>query len=392
MAAEKDTATLPQIDVRPPNLGEMWHSTVHWFSLHYPQILIAIGAGAIIYSLLTVLRGVGGRLKGHPGDTLGLANVVGRAFARTTHFFMVMVAARLVVSYARPPEMVLKTIAFLFTIAAVFQCAIWAREIILGLVERRTSADEGQSLANAMGLIRVLVTFALFAIALIVVLDNLGVNVTGLVAGLGIGGIAIGLAAQGIFSDLFAALSIIFDKPFRLGEVITYDQTTARVERIGLKSTHLRAMSGEKKVISNANLLQKEITSLQTLAQRRVSFAIGIIYQTPEDKAEAIPAMLKEIVEAEGHVFVNAGLVSFGASSLDYQLNFDVPDPDTHDYFGSRHRVGLAIWKRFNAEGIEFAYPTQTSFTAAPDGRAIMPYPEVQPVVRVDQPERDAQG
>ena len=392
MAAEKDTATLPQIDVRPPNLSEMWHSTVHWFSLHYPQILIAIGAGVIVYSLLTVLRGVGGRLKGHPGDTLGLANVVGRAFARTTHFFMVMVAARLVVSYARPPEMVLKTIAFLFTIAAVFQCAIWAREIILGLVERRTSADEGQSLANAMGLIRVLVTFALFAIALIVVLDNLGVNVTGLVAGLGIGGIAIGLAAQGIFSDLFAALSIIFDKPFRLGEVITYDQTTARVERIGLKSTHLRAMSGEKKVISNANLLQKEITSLQTLAQRRVSFAIGIIYQTPEDKAEAIPTMLKEIVEAEGHVFVNAGLVSFGASSLDYQLNFDVPDPDTHDYFGSRHRVGLAIWKRFNAEGIEFAYPTQTSFTAAPDGRAIMPYPEVQPVVRVDQPERDAQG
>src|SRR3546814_15663227 len=92
-------------------------------------------------------------------------------------------------------------------------------------------------------------------------LENLGVNGTGLVAGLGIGGIAIGLAAQGIFSDLFAALSIIFDKPFRQGEVITYDQTTARVERIGLKSTHLRAMSGEKKVISNANLLQKEITS-----------------------------------------------------------------------------------------------------------------------------------
>jgi small-conductance mechanosensitive channel len=262
----------------------------------------------------------------------------------------------------------------------------------LGLVERRTTADESQSLANAMGLIRVLVTFALFAIALIVVLDNLGVNVTGLVAGLGIGGIAIGLAAQGIFSDLFAALSIIFDKPFRQGEVITYDQTTARVEHIGLKSTRLRAMTGERKVISNANLLQKEITSLQMLALRRVTFAIGIIYQTPEDKADAIPAMLQDIVEAQGYMFVNAGLVSFGASSLDYQLNFDVPDPDTHDYFLSRHSVGLAIWKRFNAEGIKFAYPTQTSFTAAPDGRAVMPYPEVQPVVRIDQVGADAGG
>src|SRR5690606_14678645 len=97
----------------------------------------------------------------------------------------------------------------------------------------------------------------------------------------GIGGIAIGLAAQGIFSDLFAALSILFDKPFRVGEVITYDETTARVERIGLKSTRLRATSGERKIISNANLLQKEITSLQNLDRRQVKFAFGIAYQTP---------------------------------------------------------------------------------------------------------------
>lgn len=377
MTAIKEPA-LPDIAVRPPNLAEMWRSTSDWLSIHSLQILLAVGAAVLIYLALAALRGFGGRMIGRPGDTLGLSHVAGRAIARTNHFFMVMVAARLVVSYASPPELLFKTIGFLFTIAAVFQAAIWAREIILGLVERRTSAEDGhgETLANAMGLIRVLVTFALFAIATVVVLDNLGVNVTGLVAGLGIGGIAIGLAAQGIFSDLFAALSIIFDKPFRRGEIITYDQTTARVERIGLKSTRLRAMSGEKKVISNANLLQKEITSLQTLTQRRVTFALGIIYQTSDEKADAIPDMLQQIVEAEGFLFVNAGLVRFGASSLDYELNFDVPDPDVHDYFLSRHRVGLAIWKRFKAEGIEFAYPTQTSFTAAPDGSTIMPYPE----------------
>ncbi len=377
MAETKDPA-LTEITVRPPNLSEMWHATTNWFTVHSLQIVIAVGIGIAIYLGLTALRGFGKRFRGKPGSTLGVSNVVGRAIARTTHFFMALVAARLVVSYASPPLMVLKTVGFLFTIAAVFQAAIWAREIILGLVERKTIGEDahGETLANAMGLIRVLVTFGLFAIAAVVVLDNLGVNVTGLVAGLGIGGIAIGLAAQGIFSDLFAALSIIFDKPFRRGEVITYDQTTARVERIGLKSTRLRAMSGEKKVISNANLLQKEITSLQTLEQRRVTFALGIIYQTPDEKADAIPALLEEIVEAEGMNFVNAGLVRFGASSLDYELNFDVPFPDQHDYFRSRHRIGLAIWKRFKAEGIEFAYPTQTSFTAAPDGRTIMPYPD----------------
>lgn len=381
MANKTEPATAAA-SVRAPDFVEMWRSTSDWFAVHYVQIIVAIGAGVLIYLLLAALRSFGKRWRGTRGDPLGYANVLGRAVARTSHFFMVMVAAKLVAGYADPPAVLFKTIAFLFTIAAVLQGAIWAREIILGLIERKTLAEDGQgeTLANAMGLIRVLVTFALFAIATIVVLDNLGVNVTGLVAGLGIGGIAIGLAAQGIFSDLFAALSIIFDKPFRRGEIITYDQTTARVEKIGLKSTRLRAMSGEKKVISNANLLQKEITSLQTLIQRRVTFAIGIIYQTPEEKAEAIPEMLREIVEAEGFIFVNAGLVRFGASSLDYEVNFDVPDPDTHDYFLARHRMGLAIWKRFNAEGIEFAYPTQTSFTAAPDGRTIMPYPEVQPV------------
>jgi small-conductance mechanosensitive channel len=380
MADKSDTAL--DINVPAPNLREMWHGTIAWFQVHYLQILIAIGVGVLIYLALAALRELGKRHKGNRGDPMGYANVLGRAAARTTHYFMVLVAARLVVGYADAPPSLAKTISFLFTIATVLQAALWAREIILGLIERKTLAQDGggETLANAMGLIRVLVSVALFAIAAIVVLDNLGVNVTGLVAGLGIGGIAIGLAAQGIFSDLFAALSIIFDKPFRRGEIIQFDQTTARVERIGLKSTRLRAMSGERKVVSNANLLQKEITSLQTLTQRRVTYAIGIIYQTPEDKAEAIPAMLKEIVEAEGLIFVNAGIIAFGASSLDYQLNFDVPDPDHHDYFLMRHRIGLAIWKRFNAEAIEFAYPTQTSFTAAPDGRAVMPYADGHPV------------
>jgi len=379
MAAKKDV--LPTVKSRAPDFEAFWQQTLDWLADHWLEIVIAFGAGSLIYLALAALRGFGSRLRDKPGDTLGLSNVLGRAFGRTNHFFMTMVSARLVAGYADPPALLFKTIDFFFIIAAVFQVAIWLREIILGIIERRTAGDvHGDTLANAMSLIRVLVTVALFSIATIVVLDNLGVNVTGLVAGLGIGGIAIGLAAQGIFSDLFAALSIIFDRPFRRGEIITYDQTTARVERIGLKSTRLRATSGERKVISNASLLQKEITSLQTLSQRRVTYAIGIIYQTPEDKAEAIPDMLREIVEAEGLVFVNAGIVQFGASSLDYQLNFDVPDPDDRDYFVMRHRIGLAIWKRFNAEGIEFAYPTQTSFTAAPDGRAVMPYPEVLPV------------
>ncbi|WP_145199500.1 mechanosensitive ion channel family protein [Sphingobium sp. B2] len=370
------------VKVHTPDLVEMWRSTSEWLSVHYVQIAIAIGAGILIYLALTALRQFGKRWRGDFGDPLGYTNVLGRAVARTTHFFMLMVAAKLVAGYADPPAALFKTIAFLFTIAAVLQGAIWAREIILGLIERKTLAEDGQgeTLANAMGLIRVLVTFALFAIATIVVLDNLGVNVTGLVAGLGIGGIAIGLAAQGIFSDLFAALSIIFDKPFRRGETITYDTTTATVEKIGLKSTRMRAITGEKKVMSNANLLQKEITSYFTLDHRRIKFAIGVIYQTPPQLAAQIPDILKEIIESHGGNFVRSGFVNFGASSLDFEVDFDVYLPDWDSIYQVRHKVGLAILQRFNDAGLEFAYPTQTTFTAAPDGQMIMPYAEVQPV------------
>jgi small-conductance mechanosensitive channel len=385
MADAKDPA-LPTKTMRAPDFQAMWRDTADWFAVHYMQILIAIGAAIVIYLLLATLKGLGKRYKGSRGDTIGYTNVLGRTVAKTTHFFMVMVSARLVAGYADAPPVVYRTIVFLFTIATVLQGAIWAREVILGLIERRTLAEDGQgeTLANAMGLIRVLVTVALFAIAGIVVLDNLGVNVTGLVAGLGIGGIAIGLAAQGIFSDLFAALSIIFDKPFRRGESISYDTTTATVEKIGLISTRLRALTGEKKVISNANLLQKEITSYHTLDHRRLKFAIGVIYQTAPDVAEQIPDILKGIVDDLGGTFVRSGFVGFGASSLDFELEFEVYLPGWDDIYKIRHNIGLAILRQFNERGIEFAYPTQTTFTAAPDGRMIMPYAEVQPVKRVD--------
>lgn len=387
-AAAKTTPKEPlvEINAQPPDFAHMWNSALHWFDLHGVEILIATGFGFLIYVALGGIKRLAQRLRDRDGDSSSFATVIGKAFSRTTHFFMIMVSARLVAGYANPPDLVLRTIQFLFTVAAVFQGAIWLREIILGLIERRTGEDNGSdTLSNAMGIIRLLVTVALFSVAVIVVLDNLGVNVTGLVAGLGVGGIAIGLAAQGIFSDLFAALSIIFDKPFRRGETINYDTTTATVERIGLKSTRLRAVTGEKKVISNANLLQKEITNYQHLDHRRIKFAFGLVYQTDPTLAERVPEITREIVESLDGVFIRCGLIAFGASSLDYELEFDVYLPDWDQIYKVRHKVGIALLKRFQKEGLEFAYPTQTSFTADPEGKFIMPYPKVMAVSDVDK-------
>lgn len=347
-----------------------------WLDSHWLQILIAATAGTIIFFALHGLRALGRKLCDRDTAGTGWGTIIGRAVAKTNNFFIVTTAAKLVDGYANPPEEVATTISFLFTIAAVFQAAIWAREIILGTVEHRARRDgtSSEGLASALGLIRVIVTFALFAIAMIVVLDNLGVNVTGLVAGLGIGGIAIGLAAKGIFDDLFAALAIIFDRPFRRGDSIGFDQTNGIVEEIGLKSTRIRSTSGEERIISNTNLLNKEIANNTRRDRRRVKFAIGVVYQTAPAVARALPDTLKQIVEANGMEFVRCGFVGFGQSSLDFELEFDSPHGDFESMYDARHLIGMAILDCFNGAGIEFAYPTQTSFTAAPDGTIIMPY------------------
>lgn len=356
-------------------LKQMVTLSLQWLAVHAVPIMVASAAALVLYGVMALLRrGLARKRKGD-GDHLDIADILMRTFARTTHIFMVLAAARLVVGYAYPPEPIFMTIRFLFTIAAVFQGAIWAREFILGLIERH--ADEGgrgETLANAMGLIRVLVTFTLFAIATIMVLDNLGVNVTGLVAGLGIGGIAIGLAAQGIFSDLFSALSILFDKPFRKGDTIQFGTTTATVEHIGLKSTRLRSVDGEQRILSNAKLLEQEIANFSDISARRCRFSVCLVYQTPPDKAERVPDIARRAVEEVGAEFQRAGFTGFGASSLDYEVLFFVRSHDLDEVALTRHRVGMAILRHFASEGLEFAYPTQTTFTAAPDGALVWPY------------------
>lgn len=376
--AADDVPALPT-PITAENVQERLTSLWTWVSAHALEIAIAAGIGTAIYIALAFMQRRARIYADRQEDRLALATIIARTLSKTKHYFVLMVAVRLVVGFSEAPLGIVQVVNFLFTVAAVFQCAIWAREIILGMIERRATGSEdagGETLANAMSLIKLLVSVVLFAIAAIMVLDNLGVNVTGLIAGLGIGGIAIGLAAQGIFSDLFAALSIIFDKPFKRGETIGFDNTTATVEKIGLKSARLRSVFGEEVIISNTNLLDKEIINYTRLNRRRTRYAIGLIYQTPPARARQVPAMLQEVVEQSGGVFVRCGFVGFGASSIDLHLEFDVMSSDFEEVFQTRHTIGLAILERFNDEGLEFAYPTQTTFTSAPDGTMIMPYPE----------------
>lgn len=352
--------------------------TSGWITDNWLRISIAIGIAVAVVFVLLAIRNLGRKFCPEGEALVGWKTIVGRMAGRTRFWFIVLVAAEAVASYAQPPLWLDRTIQFLFTIGLTFQGALWVRELTIGLIEHRAGDAQhaNGALNSAMNILRALVTFLVFAIAFVLILGNLGVNVAGLVAGLGIGGIAIGLAAQGIFSDLFAGISILFDRPFKVGDTISWAGTIGTVETIGMRTTRVRLVSGELLIVSNKNLLDKEISNLTVRDHIRLTFAIGVAYETPPEVLGRIPAMLKALGEAQGAKVARAGFEAFGASSLDFTLILDVPGADWNVAHPLRDRLLVAIMERFSAEGISIPYPTQTTFTAAPDGTLIMPYPE----------------
>jgi len=347
-----------------------------WFEANDTALLIGLLVAAAIVGVMLILREIGRRITAADPDCKTWKSVIGRVLSKTSLFFMIVAAIDIVMTYVDPPQRIGRIADILFIIAFALQGAVWARELVLGVIGRRIGEEPGETtLGNAMSIIRVLVSVAVFAIAIIVILDNLGVNVTALVAGLGIGGIAIGLAAQGIFSDLFAALAILFDRPFRRGDTIRYDNSVGTVERIGLKTTRLRSLSGEQLIMANTKLLEREIHNLAAGHSRRTTLTFGVVYQTPLEKLRRVPEIARAAVQSRpGCTFVRCSLTAFGASSLDHELLFDNATLDPDAIAADRSAVMMTLLESFADEGLEFAYPTQTTFTAAPDGTLVMPY------------------
>lgn len=362
-------------------LSGIWVGSVNWVSDHSARIGIAMLFACGIVGLLLFLKMAGKRLARRAPDSSGWAAVICRALGHMHVWFMAALAVHIVAVYAVAPPELAAPARIIFVIAITLQIAMFVRDLVLGAVELRAQRHIGDSsLDSALGLIRLLMSVVVIAVAVIVILANLGVNVTGLVAGLGVGGIAIGLAAQGIFSDLFAALSILFDQPFKKGDLIRFDQTTGEVTAIGLKSSRIRALSGEEIVISNANLLNKELRNFARLEVRRVNQPLALVYQTPLDVCARMGDILSPYFEAcEGCSFVRCGLDGFGPSSLDFMLVYDISATDQADVLERKNAASLAVLRAFAAEGISFAYPTQTTYTAAPDGALVMPYAQISP-------------
>jgi small-conductance mechanosensitive channel len=301
-----------------------------WFAANNLGLLIGgIVAAAVVAGLL-FLRWIGLRACERDPEHLTWRSIIGRALSRTSMAFVVVAAADAFGTYANLPRPLERIVDIAFIIAFALQGAVWARELILGMISRRVAgADGGSALVNAMAIIRLLVSVTAFAIAIILILDNLGINVTALVAGLGVGGIAIGLAAQGIFSDLFAALSILFDRPFKKGDTIRYDQSTGTVERIGLKTTRLRSMTGEQLIMANTKLLEREIHNLAQAKARRITVYLAIGGEKSVETVDIVSAAAERAVsEQKGCKLVRCVLSGAGAGAFAFDLVYDDASKD----------------------------------------------------------------
>lgn len=249
-------------------------------------------------------------------------------------------------------------------VAAFIQLGLWSGSLLSSALRQWHASRNGEaSIGTAMVAFRFLGHVMIWSVVLLLMLDNLGVKVVSLLAGLGVGGIAIALAVQRVLGDLLASVSIILDKPFEIGDAINLGDATGVVEHVGLKSTRLRSLSGEQLIVSNSDLLNTRIRNFKRMQERRNLWTFGVTYQTSPDKLAQIPVWVKEIVSAQPILrFERAHFQKLGDSALVFEVVHWVTSPDYNLYMDAQQAVNLALVSKFAGEGVEFAYPTQTVF------------------------------
>ena len=254
-------------------------------------------------------------------------------------------------------------------IAIAYQ-VVTALHILIDYTIEKWAQREGKDEENVQKAYRFLSNFikwGLWVIAILAVISNFGINITSLIAGLGIGGIAVALALQNILSDLFSSFAIYFDKPFEVGDFIIVGKHSGTVEKIGIKTTRLRALQGEEIVISNQELTSARVQNLKKMEERRATLSFGILYETPIEKVKEVPNMVKEIFGGleEGKVRLDrVYFTKLADSALTFEVVFYIPTREYTDYLDIQQELNLKLLEKFKKENIEFAYPTQTVYVA----------------------------
>ena len=247
------------------------------------------------------------------------------------------------------------------TIVLAIQAVNWGKVFINLWLERQFARpDNVQGQGVGYGAVRFVALVILWAVIGLLALDNMGIEVTALIAGLGVGGIAVALAVQNILGDIFCSLSIVLDRPFEVGDFVVVGDMAGTVENVGVKTTRIRSLGGEQLVFSNSDLVNSRLRNYKRMYERRIVFEFGVTYQTPAEKVEKIPGIVREIIEGLEDVRLDrAHFKSYGDFALIFEVVFYVKRPEYNAYMDNQQAINLGLMRAFEKEGIEFAYPTQ---------------------------------
>lgn len=300
---------------------------------------------------------------------VAIDDAVVQALQATRMLLVTIVALNIGSRALQLPDNAQKIVDGASAIALFVQVGLWGAALLQFWLQRTEQRARGTNpaLVTSLAAVGFIGRIVLWSLVLLLILDNLGINITTLIAGLGIGGIAVALAVQSILGDLFASLSIVIDKPFVIGDFIIVDDYMGSVEHIGLKTTRIRSLGGEQIIFSNSDLLKTRVRNYKRMVERRIVFKFGVTYDTPPETLEKIPPIVRRIVEAQQQVrFERSHFFAFGESSLDFETVFWMTTADYNAYMDVQQQVNLALMRELAALGVPFAFPTRVLTTVEP--------------------------
>jgi small-conductance mechanosensitive channel len=325
--------------------------------------LIAGILGVIVWASLWIVRDlIASRYKKYAAaNNPTLLRLIGYLIGNTTQILFFAVALDVAQESLTLPDKVQRIVSNTVMILILIQIGLWAARTVrfyLEMKERERGAD--RVFSGSLDIISFVAGVLIWSLLILVALDNLGVNITALLAGLGVGGVAVALALQNVLGDLFASLSIALDKPFVIGDNLTIDTFIGRVEHIGIKTTRLRSESGEQIILSNADILKSRVRNFGRLSQRRILATIRLSFATPTDKLKALPETLEKVVREHPQArFERCHLKTLGDSAFEFELSYFVQQPAVNPMLDLQQSVNFRIVDELRRSGLEFAYPAQ---------------------------------
>lgn len=361
-------------------LSDWFHTTLLLGVPMSQWVLAAAAALAAYFVMRTALRFARGRIRQNAeadASVRGLGQVrptLAQMLDATNGLLLAVASVLVGLSLLDLPARWSDRIAQLWYVTVALQLALWGARLIDVLMQRQLQRHAAPGSSPQATVSSTLIGWglntALWAVVALAVLSNLGFNITAFVASLGIGGIAIALAAQNILGDLFASIAIALDKPFEVGDAINNGSVNGTVEHVGMKTTRLRSPSGEQIVVSNTELLKGSLRNFKRMSTRRIEFTVGVSYDTTPEQAAEIPAVIRRVVEAQPDlVFDRAHFAKLGESSLDYVVVYVMQTANYGQYMDNQQAINIGLMREFAAMGVAFAFPTRNVVLSGPAGK-----------------------